>query len=277
MNTNTRVSFFLITLCLSSCGFPGLNNRVINSCSFLTGECLASPTLIYYQPDTPDRQIYGDHFVFSFSLDLSSVKKEWYEDNTYVDKWRNVPSEEAFLAFGKYGQRVKNEFDRIYNAFSESYQASFLNYFSFITILYNGGISLIADKEFAGRKAGVELGDLITCHPMYHSIVKETGIDPVVSYIPIIPGSPFEILGIPSDYISLLGGFAGKGIPGVSFSIPIEDKHLIDETVSFELNIPVKKVMYLTWINNKLKEPDAPILFRDEVLHCSFSTKYGLK
>ena len=64
---------------------------------------------------------------------------------------------------------------------------------------------------------------------------------------------------------------------GIYFCIPTEDCELTEEEVTFELNIPVKVVMYLNWINDKLTDPDAPVPYKDEVLHCKFTTRYGLK
>ena len=84
------------------------------------------------------------------------------------------------------------------------------------------------------------------------------------------PANAGGFLGIPMNYISMTKD-------GVEFSIPMGEYKLIEEAVTFELNIPVKVVLYLTWLNNKLTNPNAPVPYTDEVLHCTFTTKYGLK
>ena len=63
----------------------------------------------------------------------------------------------------------------------------------------------------------------------------------------------------------------------ISFSIPMEQYQLTDEKVTFELNVPVKVVKYLTWLNDKITDPDAPVPYEEEVLHCRFTTDYGLR
>ena len=63
----------------------------------------------------------------------------------------------------------------------------------------------------------------------------------------------------------------------VSFSVPLGDFKVVKESVSFELNIPVKVVMYLQWLNDRLIDPNAPVPYKEEVLHCSFTSPYCLK
>lgn len=76
--------------------------------------------------------------------------------------------------------------------------------------------------------------------------------------------------GIPLDY---------KSMPGesVSFSVPLDDFTVVKEPVTFELNIPVKVVMYLRWLNDRLIDLSAPVPYKEEVLHCRFTSPYCLK
>ena len=108
----------------------------------------------------------------------------------------------------------------VYDSFASSWSGS---NFSLVTILYNGGISLKADREFAGFQPGEDLGPALRC------------------------------AGIWSDYA------------------------FIDEHVTFDLEIPVRVVMYLGWLNDKLSNPAAPVPYKDEVLHCRFTTPFGLR
>ena len=64
---------------------------------------------------------------------------------------------------------------------------------------------------------------------------------------------------------------------GILFNIPLGDYEVVDEYVRFDLNIPVKVVYYLHWLNDRLTDPDAAVPYTDEVLHCSFCTEYGLR
>ena len=63
----------------------------------------------------------------------------------------------------------------------------------------------------------------------------------------------------------------------LAFSIPIGDHDLTEGTVNFELKIPVRVVGYLQWLNDRIKDPDAPVPYKEEILHCRFSSKYHLR
>lgn len=119
-----------------------------------------------------------------------------------------------------------------------------------VTILYNGGVSFVANKDFAGVPAGKDLSEIIVSDPY----LTDFGLYP----------------GIPLDY---------KSMPGesVSFSVPLDDFTVVKEPVTFELNIPVKVVMYLRWLNDRLIDPSAPVPYKEEVLHCRFTSPYCLK
>ena len=165
---------------------------------------------------------------------------------------------------------VKSEYERVFEDFSKSYEERFHRpFYSIVTILYNGGISLVANKEFAGYPAGENLAPLITNNPIYDNIVLESGENPIIAPGFNTPSNAGGFLGIPLDYISMTKD-------GVEFCIPMGEHKLIEDEVTFELFIPVKVVLYLTWLNNMIGDPDAPVPFKDEVLHCSFTTKYGL-
>jgi hypothetical protein len=51
----------------------------------------------------------------------------------------------------------------------------------------------------------------------------------------------------------------------------------VSETVTFELKIPVKVVMYLNWLNDKISDPDAPVPYEERELYCKFTTDFNLK
>ena len=280
-----RKSIIILTcavLCFSSCGKIHFGDTESQYRTFLTGECLSGTELSLARCEVINggRPTDTDRIVFWFSMPLSNYAEESVDHSTIFasKRFRNIPSADAFKDFGKHQQSVKNGFEDVYKDFSDAYTARGHGYgYSIITILYNGGLSLTADKEFAGRPAGENLADLISCHPMYDGLLDAGCKDQVLA--PASAVYPLEVLGLPLDYFSMLDGV--QTLPFVSFSIPVGDYDRVDLPVSkpitFELNIPVKVVKYLTWINDKLSDPNAPVPYEDEVLHCTFSTRYDLR
>ena len=122
---------------------------------------------------------------------------------------------------------------------------------------------MTADKEFAGFTPGENLSEVIKS-------VEGDATDPILSHIANLKENAGKYLNIPLDYLSLLGTM-------IAFSIPMNDYKLSDETVKFELEIPVKTVMYLNWLNDKISSPDASPVYKEDVLHCKFTTRYGLR
>ena len=262
-----------ILLACASCGKIGSSHPEAEVKLFLTGECLNSPELSYVEMDTEGQNVVSDRFRFIFTFDDSNHTYERTNSETeFVGRFRDIPSDELFSKqFGEKADEMKATFERIFNEYDDLYISKFHSRdFSVRTILYNGGISLTANKEFAGFTAGENLAPIVTCVPMYDNLVQESGENPIVTDARNTPSTAGEFLGIPLDYTSFMGA-------RVEFSIPVEDYSLVNEQVTFELNIPVKVVMYLSWLNDKISDPDAPVPYSDEVLHCRFTTKYGLK
>lgn len=237
----------------------------------LTGECLNSTELKYTLPDGKDQQLYGDRFVFGFMLDVNShTEEDWALG--YVQKIR--PTDEIFDEFGSNQKTVRKEYDALYETYATYCGHGQYTDDGVTTLLYNGGISLTADKDFAGYSAGEDLGHLITgpYDSGFSEVVESNGgVDPVISTQSNIKSKLDPIFNIPLDYISMAGGF------GIAFNIPMGDCELTEEEVTFELNIPVKVVMYLNWINDKISNPEALVPYEDKVLHCTFTTRYGLR
>ena len=263
-------------ICLTSCGAA---TPEVQTQTFLTGECLAGTEMSYIQLPSPYWPVAPTRFRFVFSLDISNYSNVRTDHTVMAQHYRKIPSDDLFKTFGSKQQAVRNEFERIFENYSSAFKTRYNSSdYSVITILYCGGISLIADKEFAGHKAGEDLADLITFDSLYDPLNEiADGEDPVLAPLTHTPSQSGRELELPLDYISILGAASGAGLPGVSFSIPMEDLALFSEQVTFELNIPVKVVRYLTWINDRLSNPNAPVPYEDEVLHCRFTTNYGLK
>lgn len=264
-----RIYLFILvamTVCLTGCGQIASTPAAQTKC-ILTGECLASTELTYYVPDSDGQQVRSNRFIFAFTMDFSNHVKERTDDKELALNWRDIPSEEIFDSFGPNKQAVRNEFERVYEDFSNNYISRFQKtWYEIATVLYNGGISLVANKDFAGVPAGENLAGLITCVPSDDNF-KE---NPVISSGFNTPSNAGGFLGIPMEYISMTEA-------GIAFSIPMGEYKLVEEDVTFELQIPVKVVYYLNWLNDRLSNPNAPVPYKDEVLHCTFTTKHGLK
>lgn len=236
----------------------------------LSGECLSGTELQYVVPEADYQQVYDDYFLFRFSMELTDheIKKD---GGLWSRIYNDTPSKSLYDSFGKNKSKVRKEFNGIFEVLSEYYLYDFHQYdFAITTILYNGGISLTANKEFAGFKPGEDLAPAIKSSPRWGEYIGDNLTDPVISTTSRLSENAGEILDIPMEYISLAGD-------EIRFSIPMADYQLVEDEVTFELNIPVKVVSYLEWINDKLSDPDAPVPYKDEVLHCKFTTGYCLK
>jgi len=237
--------------------------------TLLTGENLASTQLSYNVP-TDDGQVLYDRFTFSFTVPLSDYVKVKKGKGEQINV---VPSSELFSSFGNNYREVMNEFERVHqetcNAYLPVYKSGRYS-FDVITILYNGGMSLVCDSEFAGHPAGENLASVITCFPWYDGLVEQSGENPIIADGFNTPSNVGKSIEMPMDYISMVGGT-------IKFSIPKGDYELLHTGANFRLEIPVKVVDYLTWLNDKISDPDAEMPYRDEVLKCSFRTNWTLR
>jgi len=236
---------------------------------FIPGECIASTELNYYSPkDFSDiDQVVRDNRVgFGFTLDLSNTQKVLeLPPSTY----RVYPSEVIFNSFGKNKELVYDGFVNAVDNYLSALPILSSNY-DLATILYTDGISLIANSEFAGYAPGENLAPILTCAYHYRSGVSLIG-DTVIASPLNAHDLTADAFGIPLDYLTMTGAY------GLSFDIPIGNYKVVEERVSFELSIPVKVVMYLTWLNDRISNPNAPIPYKEEVLHCTFTTIFGVR
>lgn len=250
---------FIIVQNLFSCYMIAPTGKMVEYRTLLPGECLADTDLTYNSNVTASSIICNGKYSFSFALNLNNYEVD--KEELWVS--RVIPSDELFKSYG--GKSVKKDYLKIYDACSE-YADEYLpyyNYFTLITILYNGGISLVADKDFAGYQAGEDMGPYLTAI----SVGEE---NPVVCPKYNTADYLGKFLNIPLEYTGILNDTP-------SFGIPVGDCQLTDETVRFELKIPVKVIRYLQWMNDKKNDPDAPVPYSEEVLICKFSTRYGLR
>lgn len=306
MKTRYLILGLLATLYMAtSCGKMGAADRVPFTSALLTGESLASTTLtlndgsreLQLHRDAGDNSYsidpvvlfleknngsFGEKYAsenerinsydrakFCFFLDVSGYKHETVDQSIcpYLSGYWDIPSEDLFAAFGNNKEQVKKEYYNLFNACAQSKTA---NYFSISTILYNGGITLTANKEYAGVPAGENLASFITAS--LSGFPSGTQMpDPVISSYFNTPASVAASLGLPLDYISMTGA------EDICFTIPKpQDCQIVQESVTFELKIPVKVVLLLSWLNDRLDDENAPVPCREEELHCTFTVPYRI-
>lgn len=235
-------------------GLPEVTYKII------PGECLLSSDLKYVPKDNP---IEDDFCIFSFSMILEDGIYEKVSSRLYPQKYRLMPADGQFSRL-KNENAVRKQFKKIYESFTDSYADVFSisRGYEIMTLLYDGGISLIADKDFAGYPAGENLASLITGSYYYND-----GTDPVISDNNNTFDGAGQFLDIPLDFISMTQSF-------ISFKIPLNGTKLTDGAIVFTLDIPVKKVHYLTWLDCRIDDPEAEIQYEDIILHCKFRTDF---
>lgn len=240
---------------------------------FLPGECLADTKLQAF-PATEVVERFGiktgselgqvkyynfKYFDFYFALSISSYKSKSLGGG-YL---RHTPSDELFDSFGKNSSAVKAKFNDVVESVESLGRPNANIQVDLITVLFNHGeISLIADKDFAGHPAGENLGPYL--------VSRYPGAPPIFVPEENSKDCMGTALGLPLDYEYCMATEFG-------FAIPADNLELVEEIVHFKLEIPVKVVIYLQWMNDLLSNPDAPVPYKDEVLYSSFATKYNLK
>ena len=215
----------------------------------LTGECLNSDVL------KTALRIESNSFNFAFVLDVDSCTESWGDL-----RYRRIPSSTVFKEFGDHSSTIQNEFDRLFEDFDHNQSVYFGLLFA-STIFYDGGMSLFADKEFAGHSAGEDL--IPYCRVNEQGIYSKNNPKNTV-YLPLLDNYSFNFI-IPYDTMT----------PYLSF--PCGDYKVVDENVTFTLKIPVKVGYYLTWIDNRITNPEAEMPYEERILTGTFNIGKGLQ
>ena len=205
----------------------------------LPGECLISPELSLSQIRTNVGQT-GIQLVFKLDMDCDLEKLNSLE-------YRYIPSNSIFDSFGENSSAVKKAYQEFWQDVSYGHQLFYIS-----TVFYSSGLTLTADKEFAGMPAGENV-----------SSAALADLWPVEFF------QAFANNGFANDYC----------LPSswVAVNIPKGELQIVDDSVSLTLSIPVKKALYLTWFNNRLTDENAPLPYSDETLSCSFTISKNLK
>ena len=238
--------------------------------TFLPGECLVSPKLSFstdgfrIEDNSTDLEHTGRFdYCIVFDLDMESVAHKVPERRR---DYQYRPAEVIFEEFGENSFAVKDAYETCWRNVVSSVN---WNVFYISTIFYDSGASLVADKDFARFKAG----DNILADAMsYDEWLGAKDRDHSVFISPLWPPSYPDIHLVDFQYRYALGPHI------ISISIPWKGGEMlvVDEDVTFTFKMPVKVGLYLTWLNSKLLDPDAPFPYREETLTCTFTTHKGV-
>ncbi|MCQ2140223.1 MAG: hypothetical protein MJZ09_07610 [Bacteroidales bacterium] len=184
-------------------------------------------------------------------MKLKNIEKEHINDNDYG----YFPSIESYEAFGANKKKIEKKYEEVCEDLRKSPIDNFKET-KFITVIYDGGISLTADKPMLGHEQGENLMDLF----------KEEWVDRS-----LFESSLFRsILGLPIDYHYMT-------CTDFVLTTKKEYHRMSRDLVKFNLKIPVKIVMYLTWLNDMLTDPNAPLPIVNDTLHCQFTENFPIK
>ena len=232
----TVIAFaFLISCSKPQKAQPGASER-----SFVPGECLADTEL--YLKST------GEFKDDKYAIELGMNWTTQFDALGWVVRWgdatryRIIPAKEVYSQFGDNKNNVENEYEKAYGRVMSAYH----DLRDIRTIYYDGGMSLTANYAFAGIKAGEDLSSLFELYS-FVSREKYSIPDNDFEFEHILEGDSI-ILTFPKD---------------VDFDGRLE--------IEFTLALPVKVGLYLTWLGNRLTDPDAPYPYREETLTCTFT------
>lgn len=234
----------LFSLLLIGCNKSGASIPDPLEKGLLTGECLRSNNL------KTSLHIDSKSFDFAFALEMDSKTEESVGNNLFT----RVPSPSVFLRFGDNSTDIQSEYDRLLDEFIHN-QPSYTGLLFASTIFYDNGMILTADKPFAGHAVGDNLFPFCT--------LKEQGLYSMDSiyFSPKCLGYNYMI---PYDMMT----------PFLSFQC--SDFKIVDEDITFTLKIPVKVGMYLTWLNNRIANPNAEMQYEEIILEGQFKSGKGL-
>lgn len=223
--------------------------------TILPGECLNSPELAFTELRIND-YTGPKGFVFTCTFDMKDVKSPAGAPFASYD-YKRVPADDVYERFGANAKAVEESYNNFWNDCFISGDKGELMFAT--TILYESGMTLIADKDFAGFKAGE---NILVNADRYQ---KGTDLSAILEGV-----YSSDSLGLPNDGGYFLSSF------GLIIRIPIKEYSVVNEDVTFHLSVPVKVGLLLEWFNDRIQTPDAPFPYREERLTCTFTVHKGL-
>lgn len=251
-----RIIFFIMMIATFCFSCDKTSDLLEEELTVLPGECLSSSVLSFTGLSINDNT-GPKGFVLTCEFSMSDIITPAGAPYSSSD-FKRVPKDEVYEFFGANAELVKKSYDDFWNdCFIDGTLSG--GGFGVSTIVYESGMTLIADKDFAGFKAG----ENITANAKGYQKGNDT---------PVILDCVF-----PSDYLSLPND-GGYYLPsyGVTIRIPLEGYSVVDEDVTFSLSVPVKVGLLLTWFNDRIVDPNAPYSYREDILSCSFTVNKGL-
>lgn len=225
---------------LFSCSKPQKAQPGAFERSFVPGECLADTELYLKSAGEFKDDIYAIELGMNWTTKFDALG--WVVRWGDATRYRIIPAKEVYSQFVDNKKNVENEYEKVYEQVMSTYQ----DLRDIRTVYYDGGMSLTANYDFAGIKAGEDLSSLFE---LYSFVPKEK--------YPI-PDNGFEFAHI------LEGDSVILTFPkDVDFGGRLE--------FEFTLTLPVKVGLYLTWLDNLLADPDAPYPYSEETLTCTFT------
>lgn len=246
-------------LCLVGCAKNGVPAPLEET--FLPGECLSSNTLDFtgWQINNytgPQGITLG--FQLNMDCELSSLGSPWASGD-----YRYVPTENVFNQFKEECPAIKALYEDAWNAVvSSSGGLCFLS-----SVFYESGIILVADKEFAG----VAAGDNIANGAIPTQKWQEEGKPYTTCLLDNLYSADSRPIPVGNDF-----RYDYCLAKDIAVRIPLNNRTVVDEDVTFTLVMPVKVGLYLTWLKDKTNDPDASFPYRDETLTCTFTIPKGL-
>jgi hypothetical protein len=248
--------------------------------SFIPGECLINNSLTCtYCNSWDSHRRFNFHFAINFDVVYDVIKESRYYTETIPVVHRHCPSDAVFQQFGDNAKKVKTEYNRVWSDVN-SLATQGINYsISQSSLFYKDGLSLIADKEFAGVPAGENIAVLFRKRRLKTYV---TPFDIDQDDMLLLRTSSWMIVYGPSNDVGDYNADEAT-YPKVEkqafldFSISAQDCDFVTEQVNFTIEIPIRSAQYLTWLNDRLTDENAQMTWKDEVLTCTFSSNVGLR
>lgn len=244
-----------LALTLISCTKSG--DTCPEELTIIPGECLNSSELMFTELSINDN--YGPKgFVFPCLFNKVDVVTPAGPPFASAD-YKRIPPDEIYESFGTNAKTVKSSYDSFWRDIFIHGKGGGPGPFYISTIVYESGLELLANKDFAGFKAGENIAKGAKPY--------QKGDDAAV-LIELV--TPSDYLGIPST-----GGYYLYSY-GITVRVPLKDFSIVEEDVTFHLSVPVKIGLLLTWFNDKITDPLAPFPYREDTLTCTFTINKGL-
>lgn len=235
--------------------------------SLIPGECLKSTELSFVFNEDWGRdddivlavnshygEITSGYYRFCFSMDMDLAHEVERGCIGKVTRQRYLPSEAVFNRFGGNAQKVKDAYEARWAVMNEPS----------ITVFLREGLSLTANKDFAGFRAGENMAGALLADP------KEPFIG---AYASVSHDDIFPVSSIPDDCLNMLHTY-GQAFFG--FEMDIKGYRYTKEPITFTLSMPVKCAQYLTWLEQSITDENASMVWEDKTLTCTFTTKFRI-